>query len=107
MPRPGDDPSPYWTVDETGADARENYALAAATAVAAALEQRRLPLEVEQQIVGYARPTDLFAVDVHDEAFFIVREDLVGDKRVGFVEFKGAKEVHIRRARFGICGRMI
>jgi hypothetical protein len=56
MPRPGDDPSPYWTVDETGADARENYALAAATAVAAALEQRRLPLEVEQQIMSYARP---------------------------------------------------
>ena len=58
-------------------------------------------------VLRYARPNDLFAVDVHDEAFFILREDLVGDKWVGFVEFKGAKEVHIRRARFGICGRMI
>ena len=57
MPRPGDDPTPYWTVDETSVDAHENYELATSIAVATALERRRLPPEVEQQIMTYARPT--------------------------------------------------
>ena len=57
MPRPGDDPTPYWTVDETSSDAHENYELATSIAVATALERRRLPPEVEQQIMTFARPT--------------------------------------------------
>ena len=57
MPRPGDDPTPYWTVDDTSSDAHENYELATSIAVATALERRRLPPEVEQQIMTYARPT--------------------------------------------------
>ncbi|CAH0369504.1 unnamed protein product [Pelagomonas calceolata] len=57
MPRPGDDPTPYWTVDDTSSDAHTNYELATSIAVATALERRRLPPEVEQQIMTYARPT--------------------------------------------------
>ena len=57
MPRPGDDPTPYWTVDETSIDAHVNFELAAATATSNALDRRRLPPEVEQQIMTYARPT--------------------------------------------------
>mgnify|MGYP001382080311 CR=1 FL=1 len=57
MPRPGDDPTPYWTVDDTSIDAHTNYELATSIAVATALERRRLPPEVEQQIMTYARPT--------------------------------------------------
>ena len=57
MPSPGDDPTPYWTVDDTSSDAHTNYELATSIAVATALERRRLPPEVEQQIMTYARPT--------------------------------------------------
>ena len=34
-------------------------------------------------VLSHARPDDLLAVDVHDEAFFVLREDLIGDKLVG------------------------